>query len=451
MYAPLNDDSIVKGQINGSTFDNVIWKLLKYGVSHNNGDLFEPDAYMTDYLSDETANLIHTHKASTLTHAPWFITLAYNAVHDPLQARIRDFDSSEVIQATREYTQAQAHDHQTVDSNEILLYRVHAAMILALDRGIGRVLQALKDTNQYENTLIVFTSDNGGAANGVKHVNSPFRGWKATFFEGGLRVPLYMKLPISLTSIPMPPTTFEPLVLHIDLYPTILAAVDGKCNNHTNDTPHVENTIVNGLNLLPYLLNTRGDKREVTVDNYKINNTMKNHSSTYITNPETAQTIQHIPQASMLYYPHRPLYWISGHYEMILYRLYKLHITSSRVWLYNLKFDETENEDLICCNKSLNNYTELMTTYNKALNRIQNTSLNQTLNQLDILIDAAPGNVRDTSIIESIMLLLLHLSKHFQNSIPTPLWHSYVTVPIAVDKMHAVDCDQQDDVIYWTL
>jgi len=66
--------------------------------------------------------------------------------------------------------------------------RVYAAMIRApLDRGVGKVLQGLADTNEADNTLVIFTSDNGGE----QEVNAPYRGWKATFFfEGGIRVPV---------------------------------------------------------------------------------------------------------------------------------------------------------------------------------------------------------------------------------------------------------------------
>ena len=69
-------------------------------------------------------------------------------------------------------------------------------MIRALDRGVGRVLDALRANGLDDNTLVFFTSDNG-APNyiGLPEVNKPFRGWKITFFEGGIHVPYFLRWP----------------------------------------------------------------------------------------------------------------------------------------------------------------------------------------------------------------------------------------------------------------
>jgi uncharacterized sulfatase len=96
---------------------------------------------MTDYLSKQTSNLIKTKKNSK---KPFFITLAYNAPHNPLQAKKSDyFDDFEV---------SQIKDHNQ---------RVYGAMIKSIDRGVGLILNALKKANKYENTVVVFTSDQG--------------------------------------------------------------------------------------------------------------------------------------------------------------------------------------------------------------------------------------------------------------------------------------------------
>src|SRR3546814_16510777 len=69
-------------------------------------------------------------------------------------------------------------------------------MIAQLDRRIGDVMAKLKEAGIGDNTLVIFTSDNGGAwYNGMADLNAPFRGWKATFFEGGIRPPLFMRWP----------------------------------------------------------------------------------------------------------------------------------------------------------------------------------------------------------------------------------------------------------------
>lgn len=157
---------------------------------------------MTDYLSNESAKLIRT-IASTPSANPFFLTLAYNAPHNPLQALKSDFEDPAL---------ASIPSHNG---------RVYAAMIKALDRGVGQVLEALKDTNQWNNTIVVFTSDNGGASYiDLPLINHPYRGWKATFFEGGLRVPLFMQWPAMIDAS----TEVTQTVSHVDIFPTLFAA-----------------------------------------------------------------------------------------------------------------------------------------------------------------------------------------------------------------------------------
>ena len=78
--------------------------------------------------------------------------------------------------------------------------RVYAAMIKSLDRSVGRIVQSLKENGLSDNTWIIFTSDNGGAGYiGLRYINSPYRGWKLTLFEGGIKVPLILeKMELSL-------------------------------------------------------------------------------------------------------------------------------------------------------------------------------------------------------------------------------------------------------------
>src|SRR5690606_4379464 len=108
---------------------------------------------------DETVAAIHANR-----NRPFFIYLAYNAPHTPLQATKEDYDALPHIV-----------DHRM---------RVYAAMIRALDRGVGRVLEALQEDGLERDTIVIFTSDNGGAYYlGLPDINRPFRGWKQTFFE----------------------------------------------------------------------------------------------------------------------------------------------------------------------------------------------------------------------------------------------------------------------------
>src|SRR3546814_19930589 len=102
-------------------------------------------------------------------------------------------------------------------------------MIAQLDRRIGDVMTELKRAGIDDNTLVIFTSDNGGAwYNGMPDLNAPYRGWKATFFEGGIRTPLLMRWPGHIA----PGTRRGDLTGHHDLFAT--AAVAARAN-HTTD------------------------------------------------------------------------------------------------------------------------------------------------------------------------------------------------------------------------
>lgn len=71
-------------------------------------------------------------------------------------------------------------------------------MVVSLDRGVGQILQALRDTKQYENTIVVFTSDNGATdVGGIENLSKPFRGWKCTLFEDRIHVPFFLATHVS--------------------------------------------------------------------------------------------------------------------------------------------------------------------------------------------------------------------------------------------------------------
>ena len=167
---------------------------------------------MTDFLSKETSKVIHTiHETKNAN--PFFITVAYNAPHNPLQALQSDYDDPALA---------------NVSSH---IQRVYFAMIKSLDRGVGTILQALKDTDNWDNTVVIFTSDNGGASYiDIPDVNHPYRGWKGTFFEGGLRVPLYLQWPAMIS----PGVKVSETVSHVDIFPTVMAAVSMFAKEDTN-------------------------------------------------------------------------------------------------------------------------------------------------------------------------------------------------------------------------
>src|SRR5262249_28270198 len=148
-----------------------------------------------DYLGNEAAKAIAANR-----NRPFFLYFAPNAPHTPLQALRSDYDALPQIAEHR--------------------LRVYAAMIRALDRNVGRVLDALAANGLEENPLVFFSSDNGGANYiGLPDINRPYRGWKMTFFEGGMHSPFFLKWPAALRA----GTTFGAPVAQIDIFPTAAA------------------------------------------------------------------------------------------------------------------------------------------------------------------------------------------------------------------------------------
>ncbi|OHC31678.1 MAG: sulfatase, partial [Pseudomonadales bacterium RIFCSPLOWO2_12_59_9] len=171
LYLPEDDPNVVNAKIGFDPIDAFLWPNMRFAVSYNEGRWFEPRNYLTDYLTDEAVTAIHQNR-----HQPFFIYLAHWGVHTPMQAAKADYDALSNI----------------VDHTE----RVHAAMVRAIDRSVGKVLQALRDEGLENNTIVIFTSDNGGPGYvGLPQLNKPFRGWKLTQFEGGLRVPFVAQWP----------------------------------------------------------------------------------------------------------------------------------------------------------------------------------------------------------------------------------------------------------------
>lgn len=152
-----------------------------------------PDAgYSTDLLTTEAVRIIQTPSPKG---APWMMWLAYNAPHGPLQAKPEDlaamgFDPSKpLIKANRTQREGATYGDQGRGNTR---RQTELAMVHAMDRGIGQVLDALDRTGQLENTIILFTSDNGGPGNTSAKdnpsSNGPLRGWKFLHYEGGVRV-----------------------------------------------------------------------------------------------------------------------------------------------------------------------------------------------------------------------------------------------------------------------
>jgi arylsulfatase A-like enzyme len=222
MFLPEDSPQVVNAKQDFDPIDQFLWAAHPWSIRFNGGQPFKPARYMTDYLTDEAIKAMDANRQQ-----PFFMYLGYNAPHTPLQSTKEDYDAL-----------AHIPDHTT---------RVYAAMVRSLDRNVGRLLQHLKAQGLDDNTLVIFTSDNGGAHYvGLPDLNKPYRGWKATFFDGGIRVPFFMRWPQSLpqgAKYPQP-------ISHLDIFSTALAAAGAK---------PPEGKVLDGVNLLPFVQGQRSD------------------------------------------------------------------------------------------------------------------------------------------------------------------------------------------------
>ena len=192
--------------------------------------------YLTDFFTDEAVQWIRSAKQA---EKPWFLYLAYNAPHGPLQATEEDLAQFSDIQDRKR--------------------RTYAAMMYAMDRGVGRITNLLKQTGDLNNTLIVFLSDNGGATNNGSW-NGPLSGVKGCLREGGIRIPTIVSWPNG--SVPSG-ESYDGIVSSLDLLPTFLSASESsplplaKARSH-EDRRNRQRLVkefgaYEGRDLLPYL------------------------------------------------------------------------------------------------------------------------------------------------------------------------------------------------------
>jgi uncharacterized sulfatase len=272
LFLPEDDPEVVNAKLDFDPIDKFLWARMTFANSFNSGDedRFEPGGYLTDYWTDESIKVIKANK-----HRPFFLYLAHWGVHTPLQATREDYEAVGDISPHR--------------------LRVYAAMTRALDRSVGRITATLEEEGLADNTIVLFTSDNGGAGYlGLPEVNAPFRGWKITQFEGGIRVPLFVKWPARIPA----GTELETPVAHIDMMPTLLAAAGEALPR---------DVAIDGENLLPLV--TGGDAA--------------------MWNRET-------------------LFWQAGHYQVVRHGDWKLQVSQrpDKRWLFNLAVDPTERQNL---------------------------------------------------------------------------------------------------------
>ena len=196
-----------------------IWEYL-LPLQRNGVDVQETE-YLTDELSHDAVRFVTD---ASKTKEPFFLYLAYNAPHTPLEAKEEDMQKFNNIK----------------DKSR----RTYAGMVYAVDRGVGELVAALKATNQYENTLIVFLSDNGGRTDQGAN-NFPLRGVKGDTYEGGFRVPMFFHWP---NHVPSGKRMDYP-VSALDLYPTFASLANAPLPKGKQlDGKNIWNDLVNGNN-----------------------------------------------------------------------------------------------------------------------------------------------------------------------------------------------------------
>jgi len=175
--------------------------------------------YLTDAFNREAVSFVKRHKKK-----PFFLYLAYNAPHKPLQA-------------TKKYLDRFAHikDHSR---------RTYAAMVSAMDDGVGQVLSSLRAAGLEQDTLIFFLSDNGGASKVAPADNGKLRSHKGAVYEGGVRVPFMVQWKGRLPA----GKTFHQPVTSLDIFPTAVAAAGGVLPAKKT---------MDGVDLLPFLKGTK--------------------------------------------------------------------------------------------------------------------------------------------------------------------------------------------------
>ena len=191
------------------------WEWYRTKIIENRNTVETKD-YLTDELSDAAVGFIEKQSEA---NQHFMLYLAYNAPHTPLQATETYLSRFPDIKDKKRKT--------------------YAAMVSAVDDGVGRVLEAVEASGLDENTLIVFLSDNGGARNNASN-NAPLRGAKSDLFEGGIRVPFAMRWK---GTIP-PAQTYEKPISSLDIMATIVAR---------NEIEIAEERPLDGVDLLPFL------------------------------------------------------------------------------------------------------------------------------------------------------------------------------------------------------
>jgi arylsulfatase A-like enzyme len=165
---------------------------------YRNKDRINDEGYLTDRLSEEAVAFIDRNKAQ-----PFFLYLAYNAVHAPPEA-----PEATIAEYRKRFP--------GISKERVILM----AMLKHLDDGVGDVVGKLKTEGLFDNTLLFFLTDNGGSK-AMSADNTPLRGFKGSLEEGGIRTPFIVSWPVKVSG----KRTIDTPVISLDILPTVLDAI----------------------------------------------------------------------------------------------------------------------------------------------------------------------------------------------------------------------------------
>ncbi len=196
-------------------------------VSADVQEVADDTFYTTDAYADRCVEWIEKHR-----DRPWLLYVPFNAQHAPLEAPPKYL----------------ARFADVADEKR----RTFSAMMSAMDDAIGRVLGKVRELGQEDQTLVVFLSDNGGPTKNTTSRNGPLRGFKATTWEGGVRVPFCMQWKGTIPA----GKTYDHPVIQLDILPTAMAAAGVTADPAWQ---------LDGVNLLPFLTGEQSDRPHETL------------------------------------------------------------------------------------------------------------------------------------------------------------------------------------------
>jgi len=211
----------IKGVGNGANFFPYVFRKQPVSWTNVKTKKLPGNEYLTDRMNLEAVDFIDRHK-----HKPFFLYLSHFAPHTILNGKPQLVNKYRKKHAPGKSTRDRCYlckdegkkgdsdSHWAGDHNPHL-----AAMLESIDDGVGMIVKKLEDLKLSDNTIIVFTSDNGGEAPNVTS-NAPLRGGKSQLYEGGIREPLVVRWP----GLVPPGSTCNVPTINVDFYPTFVEA-----------------------------------------------------------------------------------------------------------------------------------------------------------------------------------------------------------------------------------